>query len=332
MKALLSLATLLLAGQPQSLQFRAQPELELRRSLHERQELKLTDIRMVVEQGEHSEDVSPGAFAEMEMVLESQAEWTDRFEAVHEGQPRQVQRSFDRVQARRTQSGGRGTRPGNPHEHDRERYSPLVGQNVRFTWKEEEGEWRTAYVLKEGQAEPDRAWLKELRPEADFQSLLPAEPEGPGQEWELSAQDLYAALYPGGFLGQCDGEENFATAANLHVGFRDGLEGQGTARWKENKDGRAVIEWTAELGTTIAEEPGIPAHATAHFRIERKTRYKLELSGALVWDLERQRARTFHAKGPLGVEIETRNIADEGPVTIRTQVLQGTFEANAEIE
>ncbi len=210
--------------------------------------------------------------------------------------------------------------------------SPLLGQEVLFTYDGDSGEYDAEYA--EG-SEGEGDWLDGLRPsESYLGGLLPEEAPAEGDSWEVGPEFLASLLEP---LGEVDVEEDVdddggpdqppgAVAITVPSGDDhmdwSGLEGELKATWvkTEEEDGKriAVIELAVDasgefdLAEALEEEASERGSedtfqsAILQRTFEGEVTIRWDLDAGLPMDLEGELTGTtrFFAEWTVSVQIE----------------------------
>jgi hypothetical protein len=287
-----SVLLVLVPPAPQRISFGVAVETTLVRTLANEYAIELDSMSLTM----NDEDVPADVFGEFEIHIERKESFvvTDVFEAVGEGRPQRLRRSFDELggteQARFTSEEGE-------ENDDTEYESTLEGQSVVFTWNDESGAFDAAFA--EG-VEGDGELLARLEEDMDLRCLLPAEEVSEGDTWTVEATAFVSVLDPGGDLGliDTDGEEldTDEQEAEMRANYAGTIEA--AYRGTREVDGVrvAVIALEVEVGSHATSELGaeeVPEGSRGTGRIEAG--YLLE--GELLWDLAHGHAQALELSG-----------------------------------
>jgi hypothetical protein len=276
-------------------------------------ELELEDMSLEVDGRDVSEMAGQ---VEISLKVSMELAVTDHYEALADGRPTRLKRSFDEISSI-THVSGSNPMAGS-EDKDIPLESELEGSTVVFSWDEDESSYQVAFDGGEG----DDALLEELEENLDLRGFLPAGEVAEGDSWDIPAEAVKAALAPGGDVklrpeGQSDpmsGMNQFSQ--NDIIGD---LDGEFTAVYDgtREEDGTrvAVIKLKIEAKSArdmseqvdeITEEmkkgnmpPGVEIDISA-----LDTEYEFDAEGDLLWDLE-----AGHVHG-LSLSGEVRMIVD----------------------
>ncbi|NOT29497.1 MAG: hypothetical protein HOP15_03505 [Planctomycetes bacterium] len=267
-------------------------ETTLVRTLENEYTMELDSLSLTM----NGEDVPADMFGEFEMHIERRENFvvTDMFEAVGEGRPERLRRSFDEL------GGKEQTRYSSEEgeqSDDTDYASALEGKSVVFTWNAESEEFEAAFA--EGAA-GEAELLERLEEDMDLRRFLPAGAVSADESWQVEAGAIVSVLDPGGdmLLADTDGEEldTDEQEALLRANYTGTIEAvyQGT----REVDGVnvAVIALEADVRTHADTELGpdeVPEGARGTSRIEAA----YQLAGELLWDLEHGHALSLELSG-----------------------------------
>ena len=128
---------------------------------------------------------------------------TDVFEAVGDGRPTRLLRSYDELSGKETATFA--DEDGDETD-ETPKTSALEGKRVVFVWNDEEGAHEAAFA--EGE-EGDEALLADLEEDMDLRELLPGHAVEPGDRWEIEPAVFDRMMSPGGDLAlQGEDEED----------------------------------------------------------------------------------------------------------------------------
>jgi hypothetical protein len=273
---------------------------EVRRSVRSVTELEL--VELVLEEAgtvEEREDLS------ISLTNERTLELLDLLEAVGDGRPALLRRSFERIE---TFTSGTSVTPRWRRSTEVRGRSPLEGEAVEFAWDESLGDWTVEWG---GAGGPDEL-LDGLVEDADLRRLLP--PGGDveeGDAWDVDPAALVDVFRMGGDLAvdvriPADAEEPEPVALGYFLCPREAAaapEGEVVARdaGEGEYEGTRLVELELEVEDTrdvLEAIRAIGARSKGGFSDAEEfesARVELELEGTgeLVWDLELGRAESL---------------------------------------
>ncbi len=275
-------------------------------------ELELDDMSMELD----GQDMSEMA-GQMEMSLKVMTELsvTDEYQALSDGRPTKLKRTFDEISSN-THISGSNPMTG-AEEKDIPLASDLEGSTVVFSWDEDEATYSAAFDGEEG----DEALLEDLEENLDLRGFLPSAEVAEGDSWEIPAEAVKAALAPGGdiklhpesdtdpmsgmnqfsqndMIGELDGE---FTAVYAGTREEDGPRVAVIKLKIEAKSARDMTDSLDGVQDKMKEDlpPGFEMDISA-----LDGEYEFEAEGELLWNLEAGHVHELHLSG------EVRMIVD----------------------
>jgi hypothetical protein len=268
----LLLLTLALPGnEPTELAYAPEAGTRLKRVFLAEAEYELTDMSVSVD----GEPMEPeGELPEDSTRFVEHIAVTDTVDAVADGRPTELVRTFDEL--RQEDAGTQG---------ESKLASDLQRRAVRFTWDEDEERYDVAAADEEDLDEDVAAFLLE---DMDLRLVLPSGAVEVGDEWELDPELYVAFMWPSGLLGfHAEGEENDGDETSRQTIER--LEGSGTARLEEvrEEDGTRVAVIAIELEITTGSESVVPAdEESGQPELDVEIEIERSLTGTILWDLD----------------------------------------------
>ncbi len=272
--------------------FRVPADTTLERSVKNAYSMQLESMAFSMD----GEEVPADAFGEVEIQIEHSEVYvvTDAFEAMADGRPQRLRRTFQELGGQERSSF---SSEGGDESDDSGYESVLEGKTVVFTWNGEAGRFDATFA--EG-IEGDEALLAELDEDMDLRRLLPTGSVSEGDTWSIEPGAFACILDPGGDLGLEDAEGEEQDTSVQDAELRANLAGTITATYKgmREEDGvqQAVIALEFDTHTHAEQALGpeeVPEGASGTGRVE--VRFLLE--GELRWDLEHGHALSFELSG-----------------------------------
>jgi hypothetical protein len=277
---------------------------------------------------------------------ETKIEVTDVYDALGEGRPTKLARTFDGLGGIFNMSMSADMGGG---EQEMKSTSQLEGETVVFTWNEEKGEYDVAFRDGEGDAE----LLADLKEDMDLRVFLPASEVAEEESWQVDLKELQALAMPGGDLrilpedAELDAEqmEMFEEMfSGFGQDFADLLEGECNCTFRsvrEEGDSRlAEIAIQIEIASTVdltelleeviqkasefaGEMPDLSID-TADLNLD------YEGEGVLLWDLEAGHMYSLEINGDaemaldfsISLEVEGEQHAMEATLELSGSVRQ----------
>ena len=254
--------------------------------------------------------------------------------------PLELVRTFEEITLESTAELSVSTPDGDLEiEAEGEGESALEGLGVRFEWDPDEENYETTWA-DDYDARPDL--LEPLRARAEFLALLPDADQDAELEdtWAVDVDELPALLVPGGALplevtteldvieGVLDPLLLPGPFDLLRAEFSPEIDGDIEARLASIEDGLATIRFDVEanLNAEILELLSrlVDDAAPPEIGVEAKrASYSMQIdgTGALVWDLEAGRMRSYEFESEVEIDIEfvVAVDADGGVITYEAQ-------------
>lgn len=255
-------------------------------------ELELEDMTMEV----NGRDMSDMAGQiEIAMKVSMTLAVTDTYEAVEDGRPSKLKRSFEEITSN-THVSGSNPMAGN-EEKDIPLASELEGSTVVFDWDGSE------YVASFDGDGGDEDLLEDLNENLDLRDFLPEEEVSEGDAWDLPAEAVRAALAPGGdvklrpegetnpmggmdqfsqndMIGELDGE-----FVATYAGSRD-VDGTSVAVIQLVVDARSAQDMTERLDEIKEQMKGSLPEGVEVDISALDGEYEFDAEGELLWNLE----------------------------------------------
>jgi hypothetical protein len=188
-----------------------------------------------------------------------------------------VERSIDAAEGTQTFSA---STPEGDQEEETPLLTGLEGRVVRFTWDEDDEEYRVAFA---DDGEEDDELLEDLREDMDLRAWLPDGDVDEGDSWEIDIDDFDLVSSPSGI--DLDAEDQTEEDEELDQLLEDNTTGEVEATYQGTRevDGVtvAVIFVTAEIETEaeqITDEEGA--------EVTNTTAMGYEVEGELLWNLD----------------------------------------------
>ncbi len=242
--------------------------------------------------------------SELEFEAGYSLEVRDVFDAVVNGLPIKISRTYDEVSGRYDFSD----------ESAEKSMEELEGETVVFTWNAESEQYDRAWSKEDEEA--DDEVLQALAADLDLRALLPSGDVEVGATWEVPASELSSLLVPGLDLARAaesDIEGMEEIPPEIAAALRDALEKaslQCTFRGLRGGEGgdHALIELAlvAELTLDIAEAilANIPADTEFEGSVDEFTLdIYVDLAGELVWDQALGQFHTFDLGGDVAIDV-----------------------------
>jgi hypothetical protein len=267
-------------------------------------ELELEDMSLEV----NGQDLSEMAQVQMAMKIELKVSVTDRYEAVADGRPTKLVRTFDEVSSN-THTSGNNPMAGS-EEKDTPLESELEGKSVAFTWDGDAYE-----VTFEGEAQGDEELLTGLEEDLDLRGFLPSSEVSKGDKWNVPSEAVKRVLAPGGDVklrpeGGGDSDPMGAFSQNDLIGELSGTF-EATYGGTRDEDGVkvAVIQLSIEahsaqdLSSRLDEmreqmKESLPEGVSVELEA-MDMEYELEAEGELLWNLETGLVHALQLSGDL---------------------------------
>jgi len=285
---------LLLLSRPcerEEIVFRVAADTTLVRTLKNEYSMQLDSMTVSLD----GEEVPSDQFGDFDVTIQHHESYvvTDAFEAVADGLPRRLRRTFDEL------SGGESSTfsmDGEDSTDSSDYESELDGRTVLFTWNEESGSFDAAFAGDGG----DEEMLEDLVEDMDLRRFLPPGPRAEGESWSIEPRAFECILDPGGELGLEDPEDEGSDSSVEDAELRENIDGKITATFQgvrvEGGVKQAVIALACETSTHANQELApdeIPEGTRGTGRVE----IRFVLEGELRWDLEHGHALSFELSG-----------------------------------
>lgn len=134
---------------------------------------------------------------DLNIVNETNVSVTDTYDAVAEGHPKKLTRTFNECTTL-VEFEAMMAAAGESESDATEMESQLSGESVIFTWNEESNEYDVAFANEE--SELDEELLGGLEEDMDLRTLLPEGDVAKGETWEVPLSAVGWILAPGGDL------------------------------------------------------------------------------------------------------------------------------------
>ncbi len=299
--AFLVLTLIALSSPSEEIAFRVAADTTLARTLESEYSMQLASMTFTM----NGEELPSDAFGEVDIQIDHSESFvvTDAFEAVADGRPQRLRRTFDEL-------GGRESSSFTSEEgeaNDASDYqSALEGKTVVFTWNGDEERFDAVFAAG---LEGDQSLLDELEEDMDLRRWLPAGELAEGESWSVDARAFACILDPGGDLGLEDTEGEEADTSAQDAELRANLAGTITATLTSTReeDGvkQAVIALEVDTHTHTESALG-PDELPGGGRGTRRVEVRFLLAGELRWDLVHGHALILELSGENGLEsVET---------------------------
>jgi len=307
-----------LSGSGEKLAFQPQAGSSLTKSYTIGGEFVLDDFSLIVD----GQDIG-GMIPQIEVNVESESriEITDAYQAVADGRPTELLRTFEAL-------AGTLHMDVTPAQEDVPvitSTSSLEGKTVAFHWNEEEQEYERSFHESGG----DEELLEGLEEDMDLRIFLPAAEVSTDDTWTVELAELESLVMPGGNLQMLPEETDLDEEAlrkfeELFSGFGeelgDMLEGECTCTFKGARDEGGVrvaeiaielevattldlTEFLDEVIRTAIEQGGAGEMVevtldTADFSLD------FEGQGTLLWNLGAGRMHSFQISGEATMDFD----------------------------
>lgn len=276
-------------------------------------ELQLEDMKMEMN-GQDMSDVA--GQVEIAMKVTMKLGVSDRYEAVADGRPSKLTRTFDEIASNTHIS------QSNPATGEEEKDIPLTsaleGQTVVFSWDGDEGEYRVGF---ENDADGDETLLENLKEDIDLRDFLPTKEVSEGDSWKVPAEAVKAALAPGGDIklrpdGDVDpmgGMDQFSQ--NDMVGDLDGKfdavyggtreeDGTRVAVVKLTIDAKSAQDMTSRLDDIKEQMKGNLPEGLELDVSAMDGEYEVQAEGELLWNLQTGVFHSLHLSGEMRMIVD----------------------------
>lgn len=244
---------------------------------------------------------------------------TDEIVSMGSGQPKLLQRSFDKVGLEILSPVSMSMQG---MDMDAEMHytgtSPLESKTVKFTWDADAEAYSTAWVDDESDTDP----LTDLLEDMDFRGLLPAADTSVGESWDVDPEAIIGMLFAGGELSWeiesigdeapmgMGGEDQVPSPRDAWLGLGESSASARLAESRTNGDREiAVIEFEVEIEAVqdISEQvlEGIQGNLPDGAEIDIEvadTESMLEGKGVLLWDVAGGHALSLEFSGETSSE------------------------------
>jgi len=270
--------TAALAPTETTIRFAPEEGLSLTKTFESRTSAELEEL--LFEMG--GEEVEIPEIPEISIRTSETLVFEDTYDAVEEGRPTRLSRSFQELGRSRSEDmpGPEGERV----EVEGEESSELVDTVVIFTWDEDEEEYTAEY---DEDADGDEELLDGLFADADLLGFLPEGEVAEGDTWEADIDAFHKLFNPGGDLTFLD-EEGESTRTEIDEDLEESMEGEIECELEGVEDGLAIIAITLEvegMGDIETELEGDGEMVDDGVQL-REISVESEYEGAMVWDLE----------------------------------------------
>jgi hypothetical protein len=289
-----SLVLLGSTGIEDELSFQVEPGTTLVRTLTQSTEMELESMTIRM----NGEELPADLIGDIDMSMRREDRYviTDVFEAVQEGRPTRLRRTFDDLGGHESMSF---SGPDGENSDESDYASELEGKSVLFTWNEEHEAFDVSFAEDE---EGDSELLEELEEDMDLRSFLPQGEVSEGDGWEIDVQVFNQTMDPGGDLRLVDTEDEEEDEEDQ---FDENLSGEIRATYKGTieEDGRrlAVIAIEAEIETFDEGEGFGGGELPEGMEGKNRTELTFTLSGELRWDVAGGHAADYELSGEGGV-------------------------------
>ena len=178
-----------MAGTGEKLAFGPSPGSTLTKTFTHGGEYQLDQLTMVVN-GQDLADMLPSI--EMSLAQSTKIEVTDAYEAVEDGRPTLLLRTFDALSATVTMEMS----PAEMDFPEMASASELEGKTVAFKWDPEKQEYGCSFHEEEGEDE----LLEGLEEDMDLRLFLPPSEVAENASWTVELDELQCVVMPGGNL------------------------------------------------------------------------------------------------------------------------------------
>jgi hypothetical protein len=260
--------------------------LKLTKTFEGHLEFEIDEMRMLMngEEQDSPMDENPAGTADYTIIV------NDHFQAVADGRPTNLLRSFVEI------SGSSESSDGDSEEGSMEE---LEGSTVRFAWDDDAGHY--AVTFEEGDGEKDA--LAFLSPDMDYRVLLPQGEVAVDDEWLVPSAEILRVMLPGSDLraaaeagAEVAGEAIPEAAIALMDQFISGITATCTYKGLSEVDGVEVSEiaLVVEISSTVDVDPTAFSDDMdmGSGDMEVTVGLTMELEGTLLWN---QKAGHFHS-------------------------------------
>lgn len=210
--------------------------------------------------------------------------------------------------------------------------SPLLRQNVRFTWVEAERDWARRYEKVDAEEE----WLQSLRGEFELLALLPGREVAAGDTWKVDLLAFRDVLAPGGNLlltptsGGLFGRTTEVGVAGDFADFYESPVGKVDATYKGTRE-IEIVQGDATTRRTVGVvaldvQVACTADRTMLYRMampedERRENSRLESvvlestlfgTGELLWDVAAGRFHSLSLRAQESFTVTIRKTSYDG--------------------
>jgi hypothetical protein len=283
-------------GVEDELAFRVEPGTTLVRTLTQSTEMELESMTIRM----NGEELPADMLGDIDMSMQREDRYviTDVFEAVQDGRPTRLRRTFDDLGGHESMSF---SGPDGENSDESEYASELEGKSVLFTWNEEDGAFDVSFADDQ---EGDSELLEELDEDMDLRSFLPEGEIVQGESWEIDVQVFNQTMDPGGDLHLVDTDEEKEQEEDQ---FDENLSGEIRATYKGmiEEDGRrlAVIAIEAEIETFDEGQGFGGGELPDGLEGRNRTELTFSLAGELRWDVAGGHAADYELSGEGGIEM-----------------------------
>ncbi len=338
---------LTLSGPGEKVAFHPEAGSTLKKRFVEAADFTLDDLSLVVD----GQDIG-GMLGTLEVTFqqESKTEVTDMYEALGEGRPKKLARTFD-VLASLVQLNASAEMGGQDQEIKAS--SELEGETVVFTWNEEKDAYDIAF--QDGQGDADL--LEHLSEDMDLRALLPQAEVSADESWKVDLQDLKALAMPGGNTGlvpqnadlDLENMDMFEEVfANFGQEFADLLDGDCTCTFRGIReeegtrlaeigvevDVASSVDLTELLDQVIEKAVQVAGGEAIDMSIETADlNLDFEGEGTLLWNLQAGHLHSFQISGDAKVAFDfSISVEAEGECHDMEASLEASGSISQEVE
>lgn len=337
--ALLVLAPLVLANDRAADKVSYQPKTgdTLTKQVVVENELELEDMTMEMDGQDMSEMAGQ---IEMAMKTSMKLSVTDQYEAMADGRPGKLKRSFEEISSN-THVSGSNPMAGN-EEKDIPLSSELEGTTVVFTWDEEDSAYAVAF---DGDQKGEEELLEDLEENLDLRGFLPSGEVAEGDTWEIPADAVKAALAPGGDIklrpesggDSMGGMDQFSQ--NDMIGDLEGSfgatysgtredEGVRVAVIKLKLDAKSAQDMTDRMDDLKEQMKGQMPEGLDVEISSFDGEFEYEAEGELLWNVEAGVVHGLHLSGEVRMIIDMSMNMTMGSQGSRSMDMSQTFAGN----
>jgi hypothetical protein len=254
----------------------------------------LASMKLVLGGEEH-----PTGEMEMTETFDQKIVLEDELVEVGKGWPTKLRRTFAEMSQSSTEKASMGERH---HEKSDARKSDLADSTVVFTWDAEKEEYQAAF---DGKGHDD-SLLADLVADVDLSGVLPGQAVSEGDEWTVDTAAFKSGiLQPGGEMRFHGDEPQPEAERQVGKDMFKAIRGDVHARFRGTREVEGakvgVIELKAELSGDIE------AAADEKRRGDEGTSisFRQEFEGELLWDVERNRARSYKLEATGSLSLKT---------------------------